>query len=57
MGTVKFGGITPYLHYEDAAASLEWLARVFGSLSHVKLSGNSPAKTLSAPKTTEQNAM
>jgi uncharacterized glyoxalase superfamily protein PhnB len=30
MSTVKFGGITPYLHYEDAAASLEWLARVFG---------------------------
>src|SRR6266550_2144320 len=34
-----------------------WLARFFGSLSHVQLSGNSPAKTLSAPKTTEQNAM
>jgi uncharacterized glyoxalase superfamily protein PhnB len=27
---VKFQGITPYLHYEDAAASLDWLARVFG---------------------------
>jgi uncharacterized glyoxalase superfamily protein PhnB len=27
---MKFGGITPCLHYEDAAASLEWLARVFG---------------------------
>jgi uncharacterized glyoxalase superfamily protein PhnB len=27
---VKFGGITPYLHYEDAAAALDWLARVFG---------------------------
>jgi uncharacterized glyoxalase superfamily protein PhnB len=26
----KFGGITPYLHYEDAGAILEWLARVFG---------------------------
>jgi uncharacterized glyoxalase superfamily protein PhnB len=30
MSTVRFGGITPYLHYEDAAASLDWLARVFG---------------------------
>jgi uncharacterized glyoxalase superfamily protein PhnB len=30
MSTVKFQGITPYMHYEDAAASLEWLARVFG---------------------------
>jgi uncharacterized glyoxalase superfamily protein PhnB len=30
MSTVNFRGITPYLHYEDAAASLEWLARVFG---------------------------
>ena len=30
MSTVTFGGITPYLHYEDAAASLDWLARVFG---------------------------
>jgi uncharacterized glyoxalase superfamily protein PhnB len=27
---VKFEGITPYLHYEDAAAALDWLARVFG---------------------------
>ena len=27
---VKFGGITPYLYYEDAAAILDWLARVFG---------------------------
>jgi uncharacterized glyoxalase superfamily protein PhnB len=27
---VKFQGITPYLHYEDAAAGLDWLARVFG---------------------------
>jgi uncharacterized glyoxalase superfamily protein PhnB len=27
---VKFTGITPYLHYEDAAAALDWLARVFG---------------------------
>jgi uncharacterized glyoxalase superfamily protein PhnB len=26
----KFGGITPYLHYEDAGAILDWLARVFG---------------------------
>jgi uncharacterized glyoxalase superfamily protein PhnB len=30
MSTVKFGGITPYLHYEDAATSLDWLTRVFG---------------------------
>jgi uncharacterized glyoxalase superfamily protein PhnB len=30
MSTVKFQGITPYLHYEDAAAGLDWLARVFG---------------------------
>src|SRR5262249_1181663 len=30
MTTVKFGGITPYMHYEDAAAILDWLARVFG---------------------------
>jgi uncharacterized glyoxalase superfamily protein PhnB len=25
-----FGGLTPYLHYEDAEAALDWLARVFG---------------------------
>lgn len=30
MSRVSFQGITPYLHYEDAAANLEWLARVFG---------------------------
>src|SRR5262249_57590749 len=30
MSAVKFQGITPYLHYEDAAASLAWLARRFG---------------------------
>src|SRR5262249_57350317 len=30
MSAVKFQGITPYLHYEDAAASLDWLARVLG---------------------------
>src|SRR5882762_2532989 len=34
-----------------------WLARSFGSSSHVHLSGNSPAKTPSAPKATEQNVM
>ncbi|MGH9185737.1 MAG: VOC family protein, partial [Acidimicrobiales bacterium] len=28
--TVTFGGITPYLHYEDAGAALDWLSRVFG---------------------------
>ena len=25
-----FGGVTPYLHYDDAAAMVEWLTRVFG---------------------------
>lgn len=25
-----FSGVTPYLHYEDGAAMLEWLARVLG---------------------------
>lgn len=29
-GSVGFGGLTPYLHYEDGAAMLGWLARVFG---------------------------
>ena len=27
---VRFQGITPHLHYEDAAASLDWLGRVLG---------------------------
>ena len=27
---VGFRGITPYLHYENAATMLDWLARVFG---------------------------
>ena len=27
---VKFEGITPYLHYEDAGAALEWLEGVLG---------------------------
>lgn len=27
---MSFEGISPYLHYEDAAAALEWLSRVFG---------------------------
>ena len=35
MSTARFGGITPYLHYEDAAASLDWLARVCATLIHV----------------------
>jgi uncharacterized glyoxalase superfamily protein PhnB len=26
----RFLGITPYLHYDDAAAMISWLARVFG---------------------------
>jgi uncharacterized glyoxalase superfamily protein PhnB len=30
MTVVKFDGITPYMHYEDAAVILEWLGRVFG---------------------------
>ena len=28
--TVAFHGITPYLHYDDLASVLSWLARVFG---------------------------
>jgi uncharacterized glyoxalase superfamily protein PhnB len=27
---VTFRGITPYLHYDDISAALEWLTRVFG---------------------------
>ncbi len=27
---MKFLGVTPYLYYHDAAAALDWLARVFG---------------------------
>jgi uncharacterized glyoxalase superfamily protein PhnB len=27
---VRFLGVTPYLHYEDAAAALDWLARICG---------------------------
>jgi uncharacterized glyoxalase superfamily protein PhnB len=27
---VTFNGVTPYLHYDDIAAALEWLLRVFG---------------------------
>lgn len=34
--TVKFLGLTPYLYYEDAAAALEWLARVFGFREEVR---------------------
>jgi uncharacterized glyoxalase superfamily protein PhnB len=26
----EFEGITPYLHYDDVAAMIEWLTRVFG---------------------------
>jgi uncharacterized glyoxalase superfamily protein PhnB len=29
-GKVEFAGITPYLHYDDVAAMIEWLTRVFG---------------------------
>jgi uncharacterized glyoxalase superfamily protein PhnB len=28
--TPQFEGITPYLHYNDVAAMIEWLTRVFG---------------------------
>jgi uncharacterized glyoxalase superfamily protein PhnB len=27
---VTFGGVSPYLYYEDAGAALDWLTRVFG---------------------------
>jgi uncharacterized glyoxalase superfamily protein PhnB len=27
---VTFSGITPYLHYDDISAALDWLTRVFG---------------------------
>jgi uncharacterized glyoxalase superfamily protein PhnB len=27
---ITFGGLVPYLFYEDAAAMLDWYARVFG---------------------------
>jgi uncharacterized glyoxalase superfamily protein PhnB len=27
---VTFSGLTPYLHYDDAAAASAWLVRVFG---------------------------
>lgn len=27
---ISFGGITPYLHYDDISAALAWLTRVFG---------------------------
>jgi uncharacterized glyoxalase superfamily protein PhnB len=30
VSPVTFSGITPYLHYDDIAAALEWLTRVFG---------------------------
>jgi uncharacterized glyoxalase superfamily protein PhnB len=28
--TVEFEGITPYLHYDDVAAMIDWLTGVFG---------------------------
>jgi uncharacterized glyoxalase superfamily protein PhnB len=28
--TLTFGGITPYLHYDDIVAMIEWLTHVFG---------------------------
>jgi uncharacterized glyoxalase superfamily protein PhnB len=28
--TITFGGLVPYLFYEDAGAMLDWYARVFG---------------------------
>jgi uncharacterized glyoxalase superfamily protein PhnB len=33
---VKFLGLSPYLYYDDAAAALEWLARVFGFTEKVR---------------------
>ena len=27
---MKFEAVTPYLHYEDAGAAIDWLVRVFG---------------------------
>jgi uncharacterized glyoxalase superfamily protein PhnB len=27
---ITFGGITPYLHYDDVATMIAWLTRVFG---------------------------
>jgi uncharacterized glyoxalase superfamily protein PhnB len=33
---VRFGGMSPYLYYEDAEAALEWLARVFGFTERVR---------------------
>jgi uncharacterized glyoxalase superfamily protein PhnB len=27
---IEFNGITPYLHYDNIVAMIEWLARVFG---------------------------
>src|SRR6266496_6750176 len=66
MTTLPFmsaGFTSPLIHSLGSSdgiglpSNAAWLARFFGSLSHVQVSGNSPAKTLSAPKTTEQNAM
>jgi len=33
---VKFLGLSPYLYYEDAAAALDWLTRVFGFTEEVR---------------------
>jgi uncharacterized glyoxalase superfamily protein PhnB len=30
MDTPQFGGATPYLHYNDLAAMIDWLTGVFG---------------------------
>ena len=35
-GTVRFGGVSPYLCYEDAKAALGWLARAFGFTERVR---------------------
>jgi uncharacterized glyoxalase superfamily protein PhnB len=34
--SVSFLGISPYLYYEDGAAALEWLERVFGFREDVR---------------------
>lgn len=33
---LRFGGISPYLYYEDAAAALDWLTSAFGFTETVR---------------------
>ena len=37
--TTSFGGLVPYLFYDDAAAMLEWYQRVFGFVEKARWSG------------------